>query len=242
MSLIALNRDGGQAIYSQIAVLLEKEVAHFYNPGDLLPSEKELAERFAVNRHTVRRALDELIAAGLVERRHGKGTFVLDRPIDYTVGKGTRFTETLEALGKAAESRVLRKLIVPARDGVAERLQVPVETPVVWVETLRRVDERPVCVISHFLPQAKFNEVFSEYGSGSLHEFIRRHCGIKLIRKESLVSALLPQGDDASLLGMPLNQPVLRVKSVNVDDRDGTPAEYALTRFRADRIQLRIFP
>jgi len=53
---------------------------------------------------------------------------------------------------------------------------------------------------------------------------------------------VLPQGDDAKLLGMPQNRPVLRVKSVNVDERDGTPIEYAITRFRADRIQLRINP
>lgn len=57
-----------------------------------------------------------------------------------------------------------------------------------------------------------------------------------------LVTAVLPQGDDAKTLGMPQNRPVLRVKSVNVDDRDGTPVEYAITRFRADRIQLRINP
>jgi GntR family phosphonate transport system transcriptional regulator len=53
---------------------------------------------------------------------------------------------------------------------------------------------------------------------------------------------VLPQGDDAKTLGMPQNRPVLRVKSVNVDDRDGTPVEYAIARFRADRIQLRINP
>ena len=63
-----------------------------------------------------------------------------------------------------------------------------------------------------------------------------------LRRTESLVTAVLPQGDDESLLGMPQNRPVLRVKSVNVDERDGTPVEYAITRFRADRIQLRINP
>ena len=61
-------------------------------------------------------------------------------------------------------------------------------------------------------------------------------------RSESLVTAVLPQGDDARILGMPQNRPVLRVKSVNIDQRDSRPVEYAVTRFRADRIQLCINP
>ncbi len=75
MSLVALQRNGGETIYSQIAKLLKEEIASFLTPGECLPSENELAGRFGVNRHTVRRAVEDLIAAGLLERRHGKGTF-----------------------------------------------------------------------------------------------------------------------------------------------------------------------
>ena len=84
--------------------------------------------------------------------------------------------------------------------------------------------------------------MLTHYAGGSLHEFIQHHYGIALRRQESLVTAEIPQGDDAALLGMPVNRPLLRVKSVNVSTEDGTPLEYALTRFRADRIQLRITP
>ena len=242
MSLVALQRNGGETIYSQIAKLLKEEIASFLTPGECLPSENELAGRFGVNRHTVRRAVEDLIAAGLLERRHGKGTFVLDAPADYLLGSGTRFTETFESLGKTASSRILRKLVVPARGGVATRLRLAENDPVVWIESLRLADDRPICVISHFLPQRDFPELLEAYHGGSLHEHLGVRYELKLRRVESLVSAALPQGDDASLLGMPQNQPVLRVKSVNVGERDGTPLEYALTRFRADRIQLRINP
>ena len=242
MSLVALQRHGGEAIYSQIAKLLKDEITSFLAPGACLPSENELAERFGVNRHTVRRAVEDLIAAGLLERRHGKGTFVLDAPADYLLGSGTCFTETFESLGKTASSRILRKLVIPARGGVATRLHLAENEPVVWIESLRLADDRPVCVISHFLPRQTFPDLLADYSGGSLHEHLAVRYGLKLRRIESLVSAALPQGDDASLLGMAQNQPVLRVKSVNVGERDGTPLEYALTRFRADRIQLRINP
>jgi len=242
MSLVALQRNGGEAIYSQIAKLLKEEIASFLKPGECLPSENDLAERFGVNRHTIRRAVEDLIVAGLLERRHGKGTFVLDGPADYVLGSATRFTEAFEMLGKTASSRILRKLVTPARGGVAVRLRLAEEEQVVWIESLRLADNRPICITSHFLPLKAFPELREEYDGGSLHEHLATRYGTKLRRIESLVSGALPQGDDASLLGMPQNQPVLRVKSVNVSERDGTPLEYALTRFRADRIQLRINP
>jgi GntR family phosphonate transport system transcriptional regulator len=242
MSLVALQRNGGEAIYSQIAKLLTEEIASFLTPGECLPSENELAERFGVNRHTIRRSIEDLIATGLLARRHGKGTFVLDGPTDYLLNSSTRFTETFESLGKTASNRILRKLVIPARGGVASRLLLAENDAAVWIESLRLADDRPICVISHFLPQRTFPDLLTEYGGGSLHEHLSSHYKLKLRRVESLVSAVFPQGDDASLLGMSQNQPVLRVKSVNVCERDGTPLEYALTRFRADRIQLRINP
>lgn len=242
MSLVALRRNGGVAVYSQIAKLLKEEIASFMAPGASLPSENELAERFGVNRHTVRRAVEDLIDEGLLERRHGKGTFVLSGPDDYLLDTKTRFTETFESMGKTASNRILRKLLVPARGGVATRLRLGEDDAVIWIESLRLANDRPVCVISHFLPQQVFPDLLAKYQGGSLHEHIAIHYKLKLRRVESLISAVLPQGNDASLLGMAQNQPVLRVKSVNVGERDGTPLEYSLTRFRADRIQLRINP
>lgn len=242
MSLAPINRHIGETVYSQIARSLEDEIQRFYTAGDFLPSEQELALRYAVNRHTVRRAIEQLIANGLVERQHGRGTMVLDLPLDYTIGKVTRFTETLELTGKATCSEIIRKLVIPARDGVMRRLQLEQNDDVIWIESLRSADGKPMCVISHYLPFAQFPDLLNQYSGGSLHEFIQNHYGIALRRQESMVTAENPQGDDAALLGMPMNRPLLRVKSVNVSEPDGRPLEYALTRFRADRIQLRITP
>ncbi|MHB1123849.1 MAG: phosphonate metabolism transcriptional regulator PhnF [Ramlibacter sp.] len=242
MSLYAVSRDNGEALYAQIARQLEQEVVSGYAPGDCLPAEGILAVRFGVNRHTLRRAIDELVESGLLERRHGRGVFVLDSQLDYQISAGTRFTENLAALGLQSENRILRLQALPATERVAERLALAVGTEVIWIETLRTAAERPLCVISHFIPAGRFSEFESRYTGQSLHRFLEATYGCRLRRTESLVTAVLPQGDDARLLGMPQNRPVLRVKSVNVDDRDGSPAEYAVTRFRADRIQLRINP
>jgi GntR family transcriptional regulator, phosphonate transport system regulatory protein len=240
MSLYAVSREHGESLYVQIARQLEQDIANLHAPGDYLPSEGELASRFGVNRHTLRRAIDELVDAGLVERRHGRGVLVLDSQIDYQIGKTTRFTENLNALGLLAANQILRKQTLPASARVAERLAIPGGEPVHWLETLRSVDGKPMCLISHFLPAHRFPDLPTRYQGDSLHAFLGAEYGCQLRRIDSAVTAVLPQGDDARILGMPQNQPVLRVKSVNVDERDEQPVEYVITRFRADRVQLRV--
>ena len=193
MSLYAVERDSPEALYAQIARRLEQEITHLYKAGEALPPESELAGRFGVNRHTLRRAVDELVAAGMLERRHGRGVFVIDNPLDYKLAAGTRFTETLSALGKSTDSKAIRKLIVPASGRIGERLALAHGEPTVWIETLRLAEDYPLCVISHFLPAGKYRRVFDEYTGGSLHRFLEMHYGCALRRTESQVTALLPQ-------------------------------------------------
>jgi len=241
MSGNLINRIGDRAVYVQISEILEEEIRSLFNPGDALPTENDLADRFSVNRHTVRRAIDELVSQGILERKHGKGTFVLAQ-INYSIGSGTRFTENLNSLGRNSCSCVLRKLVIPAVSGVAKRLKITAGSPVIWIETLRTVDDQPFCIISHFLPNEGYEEVLQAYDGGSLHQFLDSRFGIKLCRTESLITSVLPQGEDASYLKMPAHQPVLRTKSVNINSKTNQPVEYALTRFRADRTELKIEP
>lgn len=240
MSSQLLDRKSSEAMYSQISRVLVEEVKSLYSPGEYLPSETELAARFSVNRHTLRRSIDELISLGLVERQHGKGTVVLEPALDYSIGKHSRFTESLTSKGKTTDSKVLRKLIIPATGGVSDKLKVSDGDPVIWVETLRHVDGLPFCIISHFIPLAGHELIEADYNGGSLHRFISSHLDISLRRQSSLITAVLPQGDDALLLSMPHNLPVLRVKSLNIHSDTEQPIEYAITRFRADRIQLAV--
>lgn len=235
-----LQRNSTEKIYSQIAKVMRQDIRLHYETGDCLASEFELAERFQVNRHTIRHAIDALIQEGVVERRHGKGTFVLSQPIDYTVAAKTRFTETFKNLGKTTSMQIRRKVIIPAEVSIAKHLVLKTNDDVICIETLRFADQQPICVSSHFFPKSHFPDLLEHFQTGSLHAFIQSHYQLQLKRVESLVSAVLPQGDDASLLCIPKTQPILRVKSINVNERDGTPLEYALTRFCADRIQLRI--
>jgi GntR family transcriptional regulator, phosphonate transport system regulatory protein len=89
-----LERGAGVAVWRQIEQILAAEIAaKGFGEDGRLPSEGELARRFDVNRHTVRRAMLGLAALGLVSVEQGRGTFVQPGAIDYSIGKRTRFTE-----------------------------------------------------------------------------------------------------------------------------------------------------
>ena len=241
MSVYRIARnEGGLPIYRQIRDVLVNEIHDLYKAGDSLPAEAELALRFGVNRHTLRSAIDELVTEGCVERRHGIGVFVLEPAINYSIGGSTRFTETLQSQGKNTTSRVLRKLVVPANGTVASRLQIQDGEDVIFIETLRTVESNPFCIISHFIPFRGFSDLLENYEKGSLHEFIKVNFGLELERSDSLISSVVPDIADASLLNMPRHVPVLRVKSLNLDQNLKEPIEYAVTRFRGDATQLSV--
>lgn len=240
MSLYTTDRSSGAPLYRQISRTIAEEVRRHYSPGMRLPSEPVLAERFSVNRHTLRAAVDELVQAGLVERRRGLGVFVLDGIVSYGIHKHTRFTRSIENTGSSAESVVLRKQLVIATDGVSRRLEIEEGEPVIWIETLRKVNDAPFSIVSHFIPADAGRPLLDQYRGGSLHDCIAEFLGVRLERQLSLVTTQMPQGDDAKLLGIAHHQPVLRVKSINIDTASQAPFEYCLTRMRGDRVELEV--
>jgi GntR family phosphonate transport system transcriptional regulator len=233
---------GSIPIYRQLSKILEVEIRDRYMTGDILPSEKALAERFQVNRHTLRRAVDELIDAGFVDRIHGRGTIVMQSPINYAISGATRFTETLESQGRRTVSRILQRGEIRATTGVARRLRVAEESPVLHIETMREVDSAAFCASSHFFPLPEYGDILIDYDGGSLHDFIYRRYGKRLRRILSLISAIMPAKEDVRRLKLGRNIPVLQAKSVNVDQTDGWPVEYVVTRFRGDAVQLSVEP
>lgn len=229
-------------VFKQISSILGDEIKKLYRPGDILPSETDLAKRFKVNRHTVRRAISELVTLGRVGTLQGKGTIVQQKVINYSIHSTTRFTKTLENCGRQPESLVLKKSGIPAHREVAEMLEIEEGRPVILVETLRKMDGAPFSVVSHFLPLDKVFEVMRAYHGGSLHDFLLRQYGIRLRRKISLISAVAPNQYDIEHLEITGNHPLLKVKSVNIDQTTGEPLELSISRFKGISTQLSVEP
>ena len=234
-----IRRDGPQAIFHQIADRLAADIAAGVVAGDRLPAEPELAARFGVNRHTLRHAVDLLAGRGLVERRRGLGTFVLDPPVPYRLHGQARFSDNLAAAGRSRESRLVESGCRPVPAAVAGALRLRVGNTAWCLVTLRAVEGRPMSLITHWLPLAPFPDLASAYRGGSLHELLMRRYGVAIRRRSTAISAQLPGALDARRLQMALSNPVLRLRTVNVDG-DGLPIEYAESSIRGDRLELLI--
>jgi GntR family phosphonate transport system transcriptional regulator len=235
-----VSREKSEAVYRQISRLLEQEIAQGYAAGDYLPSEHQLAARFSVNRHTVRRAVDELVVAGILERRHGKGTFVVQPALHCTLDQAARLTESLELAGTTLSSHVLDKEIVAAGAHIAQQLGIAEGSPLICVTTLSKADGLPLRLVSHYLARERFDAVYGEYTAGELELFLYERYDVRLTRRYVYVGANLPRAEDAAALRMPRNLPVLEVEALFVDAASGGGVVYSLSRYRADRIRLDI--
>lgn len=232
-------RSEGLAIWRQISEALAREiVGGERQPGDRLPTEQQLAARFGVNRHTVRRALAALTGQGLVRVEQGRGAFVQEAVLDYRVRKRTRFSENVLAERREPGGRLLRAVEMKADDAVARALELRKGSQVAMLEIVREADGRPISVSAHYFPKARFPDVIESYGeAGSVTKVLARLGVDDYTRKVTRVTARMPRAADARTLQQPANRPILLAESINVGP-DGRPVEYVVGRFASDRVQI----
>lgn len=122
-------------------------------PGDKLPNEDALAERFGVSRATIREAVRGLVEEGYLARRHGSGTYVTARPLlRNSLDTNFSYTAYLESTGVRAGRRILGLRQIPASDAVAEQLRLEPEAPIVELRRVRTADDRPAVYSVDHLP------------------------------------------------------------------------------------------
>lgn len=233
-----LQRRNGVALWRQIQDWLEFRIKEGeMPPGSKLPTEQELAERFGVNRHTVRRALTLLSDKELIRTEQGSGSFVREQVIDYAVGARTRFHENLLRQERKPRGELVSSGIIPATTEVARALELEKGEPVIVLETLGEADGVRICLASAHFPQARFpglDDRFRE--TGSVTRALRHYGVMDYRRKSTHVSSRLPTAREARMLRQAKTRPVLVTESINVDPREW-PIEFCETRFAAERVQ-----
>lgn len=231
-------------VYVQIADHLRNRIdEQVYGLGDRLPTEAKLAAEFGVNRHTLRQAVSLLRQEGVLKVEQGRGTFVAARPIRYPIGSRVRYNEALKAQGITAQTSIIKHLETAAEGAIATALGVAPGHPVALIQRLSTADDVPICLSSGYFPLHRFPDLLSSdslttlKSTGSISQWLRSRYGCDHIRQETIVSARLVKAADAKLLSLPLNQPILRVESINVD-QTGQVIEYGISRFRGDWMEL----
>jgi len=231
---------GGVALWRRIADAIRLDiVGGKLASGDRLPTEAALAERFAANRHTVRRALAALAEEGVVRAEQGRGTFVRHaRRLSYPIGKRTRFREGLRGQAGHLASRSLGHSIENASASIARALGLKTGAKVLRSEGLSLADGRPISRSTTWLPYRRFPDFAERLAAAESMTAAFASYGIAdYARASTRISARHADVEETALLGLAPGAILLVSAAVDVDP-EGAPLSYALSRFPAERMEL----
>ncbi|MBA4261168.1 MAG: phosphonate metabolism transcriptional regulator PhnF [Comamonadaceae bacterium] len=233
--------DPGHSFWARIAHELADAIGRgIYAPGERLPSEHSLAEQYGVNRHTIRRSMASLGQIGLVRSTQGSGTYVEDFAVDLVLGRRTRHRQNLAQAGLSGGMQVLASRTVRAMAEVAKALEIRADSKVLHLQVIGDGGGQPLHASDRFFPCPRFaglDDLLRQ--SGSITQAFAVLGVPDYTRRQSRISARLPDADVAARLKQPMSRPALYVSSVNVD-ASGVPIEYACTWFAGDRVTLTV--
>ncbi|MBS4099102.1 MAG: GntR family transcriptional regulator [Sulfuricella sp.] len=219
-------------LYEQIKILITQSlVAGEWSPGEAIPSELELANRFKVSQGTVRKAIDELAAENILIRRQGKGTFVATHSEEHTQ---YHFLRIVENNGKkeAPLNQVLYCKRGKADSDIADRLELKRGSPVVMMRRLLRLSGEPVILddiwVSATLFKGISESMINEY-EGTLYSLYESRYGTRIIRAEERIQAIPADAPTAELLNVAVGAPLLDIGRIAYTYGD-KPVELRVSR------------
>jgi GntR family transcriptional regulator, phosphonate transport system regulatory protein len=237
-----IDRTSGIALWRQIAddirtAIQDGEFAEMRK----LPGEMTLADRFGVNRHTVRAAIAALQGEGILRPMPGRGTEIISiGKLSLPISRRTRFSTGLGGQSRRPEMSFVSSSMAPAPRDAAEALQIPEGEPCVVLETLGLADGVPVSLARHHFPTSRF--------AGIDQHFMRERSITKAfaalgvadyLRKSTEIGARLADEVERGWLKLSAGAVVLEAIAINTD-LDGVAVQFSKTRFAASRVSLHV--
>ena len=226
-------------LYQQIkGLILQSLQSGEWRPGEAIPSEMDLAARFRVSQGTVRKAIDELSAENLVVRRQGKGTFVAthaEQQVQYRFLKLQPDSGNVQSEGPA-ERTIIDCKRLRANAEVARALSLRSGDPVLQVRRVLAFSGVPTILEDLWLPGNPFKGLTAERLSGyigPMYALFETEFGVRMVRADETIRAVNPDAEQAQLLNVSINEPLLSVERVAFTYND-TPMELRKGLYRTD--------
>jgi len=238
----SIERRSGVALWRQIADQIRQGIgAGLGDETGRLPTEVALAERFGVNRHTVRTAIQALVQEGVLRSEQGRGTFVVRQPrLSYPIGSRTRFSAGLEGQARDLRGKLLDHAYEDASAPVAEALELVVGAPVLRLETMSEADGRPISRARSYFDAQRFPGFERHFVRTGSITMAYRHFNVgDYFRRSTTISARHADSADLEILKLSPGAIVLVALGLNVD-QSGRPIQFSETRFSADRVELQV--
>jgi GntR family transcriptional regulator len=228
-----------QPAYRRIQSAIRQRIeSGLLKAGDVVDSERELARIHGVSLMTARHALADLAQEGVVERRHGAGTFVAPPKIHFN--KLLSYTEQMSSLGLVTRSRIVSSGIVNREHEIAARLGLPSTSRLVRIERVRSAGDEPVALEICYLSAAEFPTLIDmPLDQASLFAVLEREFGVELAYADEEIDATQADHRVAELLHIPRGSAVMRIRQIIFSTRNNATI-YVTGHYRSGRHTLRV--
>lgn len=227
--------EGPQPKHAQLREILRRMAEEELPPGAAIPSERELAERFGVSRLTVREAVGQLVAEGVLTRVRGRGTFIARQRLDqqpYLMS----FTDDMRRRGLNPTTEPLRHGEEVPPSATAAALGLAPGAPAYRVQRLRRADGAPLAVERGWFNPRMVPGLLDADLTGSLYALLAEKYRVHLDDGRQTVWAEAADEETARLLGVPAGSPLLVFRRVS--SAKGQPVEEMTSWYRGDLYQV----
>jgi GntR family transcriptional regulator len=206
-----------------------------WRPGDQLPTERDLVEHYGCSLITVRRALDEMVREGRIERTRGRGTFVQHPRLDRDIAGRASFAEEMRQRGLDPGTRLISSRPESPSAMVAAALGLEPGEPTLYLERLRLASGEPYLLEQVHLPAERFPGLLSvDLEGGSLYDILLTRYATQVVRAREALEPVLLRAREANLLEQARGAPALLIEGVAFA-ADGSPVEFGRTFVRGDR-------
>jgi GntR family transcriptional regulator len=240
--MVTLNESSGIPLYVQVVEELNKKIQDGeYLPGERIPPEAQLCERFGVSRITIRRAIRKLVEENVLYTKQGKGTFVNPIKIKRRLPKLYSFSEDMRELGLTPSSRVLEQTVEKADEETVDLLKLPEADRLVnRIVRVRMANNIPILIERSFIPHYLCPDLLKEsFETRSLYGALAEEYRLELYRAEETYEVRLLTAAEGKDLECKRNLPAFAIQRLT-SRKDGTPVELTRAVGRGDLLRFSV--
>jgi GntR family transcriptional regulator len=233
---VKLDQTSSMPLHIQLKDIIEKQIAE-RNLSGQIPSERQYMQEYNISRSTVREAINLLVRQGILEKQHGKGTFVSLKPIHDWLGNLSSTTETIRNIGMKPGAKLIThyKTIPPTyiqeQTGFKEAY---------FIKRVRYADDIAIGVERHYYPISIGEELIKyDLDNATLYDLVENELGIQFAEADQTISSGQMLQEDMVYLDVPTNTNVLIAERI-IRNRAGTVLEMEEAFYRSDMYSFKI--
>jgi GntR family transcriptional regulator len=229
-----------EEIHKPLYSRIQEYIAELILSGKLAPeskiqSEREFSEDLEVSRMTVRRAITELVNEGLLERRHGSGTYVAKPKVTYEAGELVNYVQAMQQRNVATTSQLLEFSEIAAGRRLAESLKIELGNPIYRIDVLRLANRVPVVLERGFFPCTRFPKLEEwDLEKSSIYDLITTVYNVKIGTISQTVEAIAAMDTIAQQLRVEENFPLLMLSRLINQKDTNEPVVFSQDFLRSD--------